>query len=134
MKTMSCVGLSVWAGLLFAAATPALERVEPEDLYRTGRLKLFPIRRDLEQEKFGKSWDFSDGTTNRFTYFSPEAVEPQVTDEVLRFRTGGEKVVLGWGNFEGRDPGGRRQHLWPGWNSIKMTFARSRCSNRSGKW
>ena len=93
----SCVGLGAWASTQLAAAAP--ERVEPEDLYRAGRLKLFPLRRDLAQERRKGPWDFSDAATNRFTYFSPEAVEPQVTDKVLRFRTGGGKVVLGWGNF-----------------------------------
>ena len=130
MSMLPHLGLSVWAGLLLATATPALERVEPHDLYRAGRLKLFPTQRDLAQEKLNKSWDFSDGTTGRFTHFSPEAVEPQVTDKVLRFRTDGDKVVIGWGNFENREPEGQRLHLWPGWNSIELRVKQSAANSK----
>ena len=113
------------------AQVQAAERVEAEDLYRPMKLKFFDVDRDLAQEKLGQAWDFEDGTSENFAYFSPEVKGLQVADGVIRFSTSGESVTLGWGNYQDRQPRDERIMLWQDWNIIEL---RVKQSAESSEW
>ena len=101
------------------------ERVEVADLYRASKLKLYEADRDLAEGKLGQAWDFEDGTREDLTYFSPEVKELKIADGVMQFRTSGDSVTLGWGNYENQQPAEQRIHLWPNWNMIELKVKQS---------
>ena len=89
------------------------EELTLEQLYPAKWLRAMEIRADdAYQQATGKFCDFDGESRGNFTYFSPDVKDLQVAKGVMRFRTGGPKVLLGWGNFRDAQPRGERVELW----------------------
>ena len=114
-----------------ALAISPLPRVEPSDLYRAQQLKTYMVTTDLAMVRLGRPWTFGEEQKCNFTYFSPEAKDVAFGDDGLRFRAEGDKVVVGWGNHDGRQAKGERVMMFSGWNEIEM---RVRQSVESSQW
>ncbi len=113
-----------------AAAINPLPRVAPSDLYRAQQLKTYRVTTDLAADRLGRPWRFSKDETCNFTYFSPEARDVTFGDEGLRFRAAGSKVVVGWGNYDGRQTKRERVMMFSGWNEIEMKVRQSALSSQ----
>lgn len=101
-----------------AAAPPV--RVGPSDLYRASNLQTIERTRDLAIEARGEPWEFSAEERCNFTFISPEAQEVSFSDQGLSFVCGEDAVVLGWGNYDGRQPREERLLMFSGWNEVEL--------------
>ncbi len=107
----------------------ARPRVQERDLYRAKRLQVYVLTNDLAIERSGAPWKFSaDGRCN-FTYFSPEITNLAVNNQGLCFKTSGERVVLGWGNYDGRQAKAERISMYSGWNEVVLEVRQSAASS-----
>lgn len=107
----------------------ARPRVHPGDLYRARRLDVYATTNDLALERSGKPWEFSVSDRCNFTYFAPEVKNLAVNDQGLRFTAAGEKVVLGWGNYDGRQAKSDRIMMFSGWNEVEFQVKQSATSS-----
>ncbi len=120
-------GGTLWAAdpPLQALSTNKPARVESEDLYRALRLNLYSITNDLSVERFGHPFVFSENDRCNFTYVSPSAADVTCSPDGLRFRATSEETVIGWGNYDNRQPRAERVPMFPGWNSVELEVSQS---------
>ena len=79
----------------------------------------------LPVENREKKWDFADGGFGNFTEFGADAKDLKVENRVLRFEMGAQKVLLGWGNYGGKQPFQDRVSLWPIMTEIYLRVRQS---------
>jgi hypothetical protein len=82
--------------------------VSPGDSYRGQSLQTYTVTTDLAELRQGHAWRFSEKQHCNFTHFSPEAGEVTFRAEGLQFTTSGEKLIVGWGNYDARQPEAER--------------------------
>jgi hypothetical protein len=122
------IWIGVWAlGILPSAALALnpIPPVSPGDLYRGQRLETYSVTNDLAELRQGNAWRFSEKQHCNFTHFSPEAKEVTFGAEGLRFTTSGEKVTVGWENYDGLQPEAERVMMFSGWNEIELKVRQS---------
>ncbi|MBM4045779.1 MAG: hypothetical protein FJ279_11745 [Planctomycetes bacterium] len=96
------------------------------DLFRAKALLAPGKEQELGRDVYRREWDLSKPDRGNFTFFPKEAQDVQVTtDKSLRFRTAAGKVVLGWGNYQGRQPLAERVHLWYWANHVELKAKQS---------
>jgi len=72
---------------------------------------------------------FSEKDKCNFTHFSPEAKDVTVSAQGLRFKTSGDKTVVGWGNYDNRQAPAERALMYSGWNEIELKVKQSATSS-----
>ncbi len=123
MTGIMAVVLASAMGGTTLARPPA--QIRPSDLYRARSLQTIQRTRDLAEEHRGAPWVFSEEEHCNFTFVSPETKEVSFTDKGLSFVSAEEAAVLGWGNYDGRQPRAERLLMFPGWNEIELDVSQS---------
>lgn len=127
---LGLTGVAVlFAGASLASAFNSLPQVEPSDLYRARQLQIYTLTNDLAMDRFGKPWVFGEKEKCNFTYFSPEAKDVTFGGKGLSFKTSGDKIVAGWGNYDGRQAKAERIMMYSGWNEIELRIRQSAASS-----
>jgi len=68
-------------------------------------------------------WTFAGQDRGNVTHFSGGIEKVQTTVEgALKFALGKEGALLGWGNYEGKQPHAERVHLWEGPMTVSVTL------------
>ncbi|MBI3947614.1 MAG: hypothetical protein HY321_16965 [Armatimonadetes bacterium] len=125
MRRILVVLLGCVIGLSQASAQAPLEPTM-RDLFRAQAFLVPATEEELGRDLYHRDWAFDRPDRGNFTYFSPEVADLQVTPEkVLRFRMGAGKAVLGWGNYEGKQPLAARLALWPWHDSVELRVRQS---------
>ena len=85
-----------------------------KDLFRALLLRARVHEEELGRDVLGRAWDFGRPDRGNFTVFGEGVGEVSVSAEkALCFTAEAEKIVLGWGNYAGRQPVTER--VWIPW-------------------
>jgi len=109
------------SGIAAPAAEPRMR-----DLFPGKSLLLPGIEQELGRDVYHRDWDFSRPDKGNFTFFSPGVKQLEVTPEkALRFVMGGNKAILGWGNYKDQQPLSERINMWPVTNFVELKVKQS---------
>ena len=102
------------------------------DLWRAESL-LLPVReQELGRDVYRESFDPAGPKRGNFTYFGPGVEALKTTpDATMAFTATKDKVTLGWGNYQGKQPSAERRHLWFWYNTIRVRVRQSEARKTS---
>ena len=75
-------------------------------------------------DRLGREWDFSAPDQGNFTFFTGLSNLKATDEKALSFVLDADKAVLGWGNYDGKQPFRERVTLWQSFN-IKLEVRQS---------
>ena len=105
------------------------------ELFRANTLVLPFKEQNFERDVLQRDWDFTAQDRGNFTFFSGGAKDLQVTgDGVLKFRMDADKVTLGWGNYQGKQPLKERINLWGRRGGFQVEIQARQSVDQKSKW
>ncbi len=129
MKKSVMLFCSAALGLSASFCGAQESRVSAQDLFRGQRLLVNVRTNDLAIDRQGEPWEFAKDDHCNFTYFSPEVKDLAVDEKGMRFNTSGERAILGWGNYDGRQARSERIQMFSGLNEIELRVRQSATSS-----